>query len=115
MAEYAWQQPDGEIAPVLATEGYELMINIVGDWVRVADLVKLALQPGQMGNPAMFYARPDPNTGGVRVVTGDRLADAETGRWIGPDGKPCDHGHIWTMDDESGRYQCACGKLMSKF
>lgn len=51
--EYAWRQPDGVIAPVLATEGYDLMVWVVCDWVPVLDLVKLALKPGQFAEDSV--------------------------------------------------------------
>jgi len=45
MVEYAWRQPDGEIAPILQTDGYELMVRSGGgDWMPVG------------GTPAPVYA-----------------------------------------------------------
>jgi len=65
----------------------------------------LGLEIGGHGAP------PDAERRGVSPIV---VAVGEvTGRYVF-DGKPCDHGHIWTMDDESGRYQCPCGKLMSR-
>jgi len=49
MVEYAWRQPDGEIAPILSTEGYELMVKVPdGEWLRVNDLTKLALRTARL-------------------------------------------------------------------
>jgi hypothetical protein len=54
VVEYAWRQPDGEIAPVLQTEGYTLMIKSArGEWVPegtafVSDLVAAGwTRPGE--------------------------------------------------------------------
>jgi hypothetical protein len=78
VVEYAWRQPDGEIAPVLQTEGYTLMVQakdgdywlpVIPGGVRASDLIAAGwTPPGTETECSRVHADEGTHTNGYVVA-----------------------------------------------